>query len=85
MIDHSGVVFSFPNGSKLSFGYKDTSLLPVTYAYTTRKPWNSTSAWYGELVGSENENLTAAQKELLSWHARLGHYDMQKIQTCFRI
>jgi len=76
VVDHLGVVFYFLNGGKLSFGYKDTSLLPVTYAYTTGKPWNSTSAWYGELVGSESENLTAAQKKLLSWHARLGHYDI---------
>lgn len=27
-----------------------------------------------------NQNLTAAQKELLIWHQRLGHADMQRVQ-----
>ncbi len=28
-----------------------------------------------------NQNLTAAQKELLLWHHKLGHANMQQVQT----
>jgi hypothetical protein len=27
-----------------------------------------------------NQNLTASQRELLSWHQKLGHADMQRVQ-----
>ena len=42
--------------------------------------------WAGMMNVAEetNQNLTAPQRELKLWHDRLGHADMQRIQTICR-
>ena len=84
-----GVHFRFPSnlgGGKITFDVRRTGRLPST---TTNHQKNKENTVYHNtrlhhLVQGSNINLTCSQKELLKWHFRLGHFNMQWIQSLFR-
>ena len=59
-----------------------TSDLPVSIGRSVPK-YNSVINAYS-VVANENFNLTAAEKELLRWHQRLGHIAFRKVQHLMR-
>ena len=81
-MDENGVRFVFAEGGTMSFGYASGSNLPIAYPDGNVASRGPTSL--PTVVDNVNINLTAAQKELLKWHWKLGHFNCQWIQTLMR-
>ena len=72
--------FHFNARQKLTFntfGRDETSRLPIAYL---TKAHDARKERVYNVLGPDNSNLTAAQKELLGWHFKLGHFHLQWIQ-----
>mgnify|MGYP000857262147 FL=1 len=67
---------------KITAPINKSSDLPVSIGRSTPK-YNSVLNAYS-VVANENINLTAAEKELLRWHQRLGHIAFRKVQHLMR-
>ena len=72
----------FPEG-ELKCPY-NVSNLPVISMSPKANVETDLRALNGCVIAEKNQNLTAAQKELLKWHQRLGHYGMKGIQALLR-
>ena len=92
IMDHLKTVLELPGGGRLEFPYCPGSNIPFMYTDHYNKV-GLTSAELPDpaglpavfdLVAAENANLTAAQKELLLWHFRLGHAGMGWVQSLMR-
>ena len=82
VISHHASYFKFPKcASKLTFrlhnGVYTPTLLPLAFPHTSPIAANVTA--------DSNINLTTAQKELLQWHFRLGHFNLRWIQRLTRV
>ena len=51
----------------------------------TKKILNVLAHSFMSVLDQTNKNITTSQKELLLWHQRLGHLNLQWCQTLFRI
>ena len=71
-----------PSRGRISAPTNKTSDLPVSIGRSVPK-YNSVLNAYS-VVANENINLTAAEKELLRWHQRLGHIAFRKVQHLMR-
>ena len=73
-------------GGKLHFDFLNRHRVPATTAvrqhFKSKKGYHN-SRLFG-LVHDDNINLSPGQKELLKWHFRLGHWNMQWIQSLIR-
>ena len=69
------------NGSVLHIDYHERSFLPISYATNALSSDHQVNL---SILSEDNQNLTPAQKLLLSWHYRLGHKYMGFIQQLFR-
>ena len=74
--------YYFNDGGILTFRTfnveKDKAMLPI--AYFSKSPKHKAM----NVLADENCNLTTAQKEVLGWHYRLGHFHTQWIQQLLR-
>lgn len=73
----------------IEFPYHSDNGLPVIMKDLTSTPSLLSSifpfsVFNATIMHSDNSNLTAAQKELLHWHHRLGHVNMRWIQQLLR-
>ena len=89
-IDEKGCVFTFPStqgGGKLTFDLDSNNMLPQT---PTIKQWRrklvkkANTMQTFTMVAAENLNLDQSQKQLLEWHYKLGHYNMNWIRFLIR-
>ena len=91
-VDSEGCVFEFPRsegGGKLTFDLESNNMLPQTL---TVKQWSRKLIKGKEksdiktftVVATENLNLDSSQKQLLEWHYRLGHFNMNWIRALIR-
>ena len=77
----TGSKFVFPDdGTVIRFRFQKSSNLPVVELseYDGSKPKEAF------VVEGSNRNLTMAQKELLKWHFKIGHFNLQWIQKLMR-
>ena len=95
LIDEDGCVFRFPNsqgGGTITFDLESDKNLPQT---SVIKQWSrkmmqekhsgsKLSSRTFTVVAAENLNLDNAQKQLLEWHYKLGHYNMNWIRALIR-
>jgi hypothetical protein len=92
VIDHLKTTLELPNGGTLEFPFHPCSNLPFMHTSPAEKvglaqselPDPSGLQGVFDLVGEENANLTAAQRELLLWHFRLGHAGFGWVQSLMR-
>ena len=92
VMDHLKTTIELPDGGKLEFPYCPGSNLPLMFTERYEKVGLATSdtpnpsglATVFDIISQENANLTAAQKELLLWHFRLGHAGLGWIQSLMR-
>lgn len=89
VIHKGGARFDFPGDTgTLSFRTMTTSgntKLPTTYPFShspigSYNQTLSSTALSNNVLAADNENLSNAQKELLAWHYKLGHINLQHIQ-----
>jgi hypothetical protein len=82
-------ILSLGDGTPLTFPYQPGSKLPMMLTSSHFKnpttnigiTFEDTNMLANLTVADEvNHNLTAAKKELLLWHRKLGHADMQRVQ-----
>jgi len=91
-MDHLKTTIELPDGGTLEFPYCPGSNLPLMFTERYDKvgltasdtPNPSGLATVFDIISQENANLTAAQKELLLWHFRLGHAGLGWIQSLMR-
>lgn len=85
--------FKFPwKRSRLTFSVSEDSLLPTAYQHLTSDT-SLVAPPLDQRMGGRvynvlddgNLNLTNAQKELLLWHSRLGHFNLRWIQRLMRV
>ena len=95
VIDHLKTSLELPDGGTLEFPYCPSNNLPLMFTDQCEQVGMTTSdvltldklEAYGtvfDIIAEENANITAAQKELLLWHFRLGHTGMGWVQTLIR-
>ncbi len=95
-LDTQQTTLTLPDGTSLVFPYNSSSKLPLMAPEThfhnidsklnvglTTQDLLLLSA-YANVAQPENRNLTAVQRELMLWHHKLGHCDMQQIQSMAR-
>ena len=88
-IDKTGCKFEFSNfsgGGQITFDLESNGMLPQT---SMMKQWGRKLNFNPRnkaftVVSSDNLNLDTAQKVLLEWHWKLGHYNMTWIQYLIR-
>ena len=86
-MEGSRSIFHFMDGSPLTFQTYDSSTdrsrLPLAYLTSALDYRKGKDTVFNVLAGA-NTNLTGAQKELLGWHFKLGHFHISWIQrlTC---
>ena len=81
VLTRTGSKFVFPDdGTVIRFRFQKSSNLPVVELseYDGSKPKEAF------VVEGSNRNLTMAQKELLKWHFKIGHFNLQWIQKLMR-
>ena len=94
-LDHSRTTLELHDGSVLHFPYNATNNLPLmlptepshvglTFDDATVLGDGHSVHNYMSVADESNQNLTRAQKELLLWHWKLGHANLQWIQTLCR-
>ena len=88
LVNENGCEFTLPRslgGDTITFDLESNSMLPQTSVMKqwgrkmTRKPNSALT-----IVSSDNLNLDPAQKTLLEWHWKLGHYNMNWIRYLIR-
>jgi Integrase core domain. len=96
LVDEYGTSFHFPKktgGGRLTFNLETSNGLPCTISYSGQhdgsqnqsEDSNTTNTQYlYNVIREANINLSPGQKELLKWHFRLGHWNLQWIQTLIR-
>jgi hypothetical protein len=100
LVDEHGTSFHFPKktgGGRITFNLETSNGLPCTMSYTGKQEsgnknqsksessYNTSPQQYlYNVVRETNINLSPGQKELLKWHFRLGHWNLQWIQTLIR-
>ena len=88
-INENGCVFTFPitqGGGTITFDLESNNMLPQT---SVMKQWGRKLVKKKNLsvftvVSADNLNLDGAQKQLLEWHYKLGHYNMNWIRSLIR-
>ena len=94
IITPRGSIFTFPgnDNARLTFQmWDDTTFrseLPVAFVVprTTDFERAHDQAYLGlNVLDPENVNLSNAQKELMLWHFKLGHFHLEWIQKLFRV
>ena len=94
-LDHSSTTLQLHNGSLLHFPYNANNNLPLmlpaephhvglTFDDATALGDGHSVHNYMSVADETNQNLTRAQKELLLWHWKLRHANLQWIQTLCR-
>ena len=94
-LDHSSTTLQLHDGSLLQFPYNANNNLPLmlpaephhiglTFDDATALGDGHSVHNYMSVADESNQNLTSAQKELLLWHWKLGHANLQWIQTLCR-
>ena len=94
-INHLRFVMYLPGDISLvaPYSFANLPILPlVDSVSTTAGFWNECfgfnsemrDAWARGALDAQNQNLSAAQKELLLWHQRLSHVNLAKIQNLAR-
>ena len=94
-LDHSRTTLELHDGSLLHFPYNANNNLPLmlsaepchvglTFDDATVLGDGHSVYNYMSVADESNQNLTRAQKELLLWHWKLGHANLQWIQTLCR-
>ena len=94
-LDHSSTTLQLHDGSLLHFPYNANNNLPLmlpvephhvglTFDDITALGDGHSVHNYMSVADESNQNLTQAQKELLLWHWKLGHANLQWIQTLCR-
>jgi GAG-pre-integrase domain len=87
-------VFTFPQSANatLTFKMSDNCAcwadLPIAYVVSppTLKETAADSAYLNlTILDPANVNLTNAQKELMLWHFKLGHFHLEWVQKLFRV
>jgi hypothetical protein len=85
-VDEHGCSFVFPNTdglARLTF-VMEARTLPIAYVMTPDGIETEPTGAFN-VVLDNNFNLTYAQKELLQWHFRLGHFNLRWIQDLTRV
>ena len=91
-IDHSSTTLQLHDGSTLQFPYNTNSNLPLmlpappnhiglTFDDACTLGDGHSVHNYMSVADESNQNLTSAQNKLLLWHCKLGHANLQWIQT----
>lgn len=90
VVNEDGCCFTFPTsqgGKTITFDLENGKMLPQT---SVLKQWGrkmvnkNTNDSIFTVVSSDNLNLDPAQKMLLEWHWKLGHYNMNWIRYLIR-
>jgi hypothetical protein len=93
-VSEDGAVFIFPHTKgkgRLTFTFECCNRLPTARIITGWKQREhqreSGSAYLNinSVLDNQNVNLTDAQKEILRWHFRLGHFNLSWIQQLTRV
>ena len=92
IIDHLKTTLELPDGGKLEFPFNPSNNLPLMFIDRYEKvglnavdiPDPTGLPAVFDVIAAENANLTAAQKELLLWHFRLGHAGLGWVQALMR-
>ena len=93
IIDHLKTILELPSGGHLEFPFNPGNNLPLMFLDDYEKVGlaqadlpTAGSALSGvlDIIAEENRNLTAAQKEVLMWHYRLGHPGIGWVQALMR-
>jgi hypothetical protein len=91
-IYHDRAVFEFPNSrGRLTFRAGNTgSDIPYTFPVCRHQREHNRAQFADAIAncgifGDDNTNVTPAQKELMSWHCRLGHFHFGWIQRLTRV
>ena len=91
-LDHSSTTLELSDGYLLQFPYNSNNNLPLmlpaephhlglTFDDATTFGDGHSVHTYMSVADESNQNLTSAKKELLLWHWKLGHANLQWIQT----
>ncbi len=72
----------FPEGA-LDCPFNESNL-PVVRITMTSDAARDLKALHACVMSENNQNLMPAQKELLKWHAKLGHIDFQLVQRLLK-
>ncbi|MHA7927798.1 MAG: GAG-pre-integrase domain-containing protein, partial [Marinobacter sp.] len=82
----SGNTRSSLKRNSISVLIEPESNLPIGFGYSSKAASKIIDAFTSTLttVSKNNANLSAAEKELLQWHYRLGHLQFRKIQFLMR-
>ena len=94
-LDHSSTTLQLHDGSLLQFPYNTNNNLPLmlpavphhislTFDDASTLGDGHSVHNYMSVADESNQNLTSMQKELLLWHWKLGHANLQWIQTLCR-
>lgn len=94
LLNKDEIRFTIADGSVLHFPYHGSSNIPLmfphhqTHVGLTHHDVSLLSSpqhvsTFLSVADELNQNLTAAQKELLTWHWRLGHANMKWVQALF--
>jgi hypothetical protein len=93
-LDHNKVVLRFVGGTILDapYGAANLPLLKLSDPDNLNCRWlqcfsfrnTSPSLWADNVIAANNQNLTAAQKELLRWHHRISHAGLSTIHNLCR-
>lgn len=89
-MDHNTLTLSgnssIPERKSVLAHHDQSSHLPTTIAYNQSSTQDIKSALFNVMttVSDSNQNLSAAEKELLRWHFRLGHLSFKKVQHLMR-
>ena len=81
-IGDEGVELFFPQGTVVC-PYNESNL-PILVLSSPKDCQGQLQALHASLTMETNQNLTAAQKELLRWHWKLGHMDLRRIQRLLK-
>jgi hypothetical protein len=82
-LDEYGARFHFPHSMETITLALPDNALPSVFPITTPSS-NDDNAAFLSVLDESNIHLTNAQKQLLLWHQRIGHYGLQRIQSLFR-
>ena len=84
-VTSTGASFQFPTTKNvLTFHLIDGGPdLPMSYVHIADT--STPRALINSVVAEQNTNLTGPQKELLRWHFKLGHFNLQWLQSLTRV
>lgn len=71
-------------GKEVVVDYNKRNNIPTLYAVIDKANFSTIEANISDIVSNNNSNLSAAQRELLKWHFRLGHVNYRTVQTIMK-